>query len=68
MPCFSGALGPLVLTVAGEQLFPVLRNGFDSFANAIASLSRCDEQQQLRGYPAASGRQTLLGSGGLWRD
>ena len=39
---------PLVLTAAGERLFPVLRNGFDSFVNAIASLSECDEQSPLR--------------------
>jgi LysR family glycine cleavage system transcriptional activator len=39
---------PLVLTAAGERLFPVLRNGFDSFVNAIASLSQCDEQSPLR--------------------
>jgi LysR family glycine cleavage system transcriptional activator len=39
---------PLVLTPPGERLFPILRNGFDSFANAIASLSECDEQSPLR--------------------
>src|SRR3954451_1051588 len=30
---------PLVLTSAGERLFPVVRNGFDAFAAAIASVS-----------------------------
>lgn len=30
---------PLTLTDAGEQLFPVLRSGFDSFVTAIASIS-----------------------------
>ena len=39
---------PLVLTAAGKRLFPVLRNGFDLFGNAIASLSQCDEQSPLR--------------------
>jgi LysR family glycine cleavage system transcriptional activator len=30
---------PLALTGAGERLFPVIRNGFDAFAAAIASAS-----------------------------
>jgi LysR family glycine cleavage system transcriptional activator len=45
---FQRSPRPLVLTAAGERLFPVFRNGFDSFANAIASLSRCDEQAPLK--------------------
>lgn len=39
---------PLALTSAGERLFPVLRNGLDAFAAAIASLARDAEQHALR--------------------
>jgi LysR family transcriptional regulator, glycine cleavage system transcriptional activator len=39
---------PLLLTGAGERLFPVLRNGFDAFVTAIASISEDGEQRPLR--------------------
>ena len=39
---------PLMLTTAGERLFPTLRSGFDAFANAIASLSAPAEEKPLR--------------------
>jgi LysR family transcriptional regulator, glycine cleavage system transcriptional activator len=39
---------PLALTAAGERLFPVLRNGLDRFATAIALASDDAEQRPLR--------------------
>ena len=39
---------PLQLTPAGERLFPVLRNGLDAFAVAVASVSTGTEQRPLR--------------------
>jgi LysR family transcriptional regulator, glycine cleavage system transcriptional activator len=39
---------PLQLTPAGERLFPVLRNGLDAFAVAVASVSTGIEQRPLR--------------------
>ena len=38
-PLFRRRPRPLALTQAGEQLFPVLRGGFDIFAMAIASVT-----------------------------
>ena len=38
-PLFRRRPRPLALTQAGEQLFPVLRGGFDVFATAIASIT-----------------------------
>jgi len=38
-PLFQRRPRPLSLTGAGERLFPVLRNGFDTFVMAIASVS-----------------------------
>lgn len=39
---------PLVLTSAGERLFPALRTGFDAFASAVASISAGAEEKPLR--------------------
>src|SRR5580704_7855405 len=47
-PLFRRRPRPLVLTGAGERLFPVLRNGFDAFAAAIASASPGADQGPLR--------------------
>src|SRR5258705_3467184 len=38
-PLFRRHPRPLALSGAGEQLFPVIRNGFDVFATAIESAS-----------------------------
>src|SRR5262249_60398130 len=38
-PLFRRRPRPLALTDAGERLFPVLRNGLDTFASAVASAS-----------------------------
>jgi LysR family transcriptional regulator, glycine cleavage system transcriptional activator len=47
-PLFRRRPRPLVLTGAGERLFPVLRNSFDGFAAAIASVSTGAGQSRLR--------------------
>ena len=47
-PLFQRRPRPLVLTGAGERLFPVLRNGLDAFVTAIASIS-----EGCRATPAA---------------
>ena len=39
---------PLVLTSAGERLFPALRSGFDAFASAVASISVSISGKPLR--------------------
>ncbi|MGM0562275.1 MAG: LysR substrate-binding domain-containing protein [Pseudomonadota bacterium] len=39
---------PLTLTGVGERLYPVLRQGFDSFASAFASISQDIENAPLR--------------------
>jgi hypothetical protein len=47
-PLFRRRPRPLVLTGAGERLFPVLRNSFDAFATAIATVSAGAGQRPLR--------------------
>jgi LysR family glycine cleavage system transcriptional activator len=47
-PLFRRRPRPLVLTGAGERLFPIIRNGFDTFATAIASASAAGGQRPLR--------------------
>jgi LysR family glycine cleavage system transcriptional activator len=47
-PLFRRRPRPLVLTAVGERLFPVVRNGFDAFATAIASASAGVGQRPLR--------------------
>jgi DNA-binding transcriptional LysR family regulator len=44
-PLFQRRPRPLALTGPGERLFPVLRNGLDAFATAIASISEGIEQR-----------------------
>lgn len=39
-PLFRRRPRPISLTGPGERLFPIIRNGFDSFAEAIACLDR----------------------------
>ncbi|WP_454626563.1 LysR family transcriptional regulator [Bradyrhizobium cenepequi] len=46
-PLFRRRPRPLALTDAGERLFPVIRNGFDTFASVVTAVS------------AKSGRTTL---------
>src|SRR5262245_48179554 len=47
-PLFRRRPRPLQLTAAGEQLFPVLRDGFDTFAKVLANLSLSLANQALR--------------------
>jgi LysR family glycine cleavage system transcriptional activator len=60
---------PLRLTAAGERLFPVLRDGFDSFALIIESLSRASSRQALRvTTPNAFASRWLVPRLPLWRE
>jgi LysR family transcriptional regulator, glycine cleavage system transcriptional activator len=47
-PLFRRRPRPLALTIAGERLFPTLRNSFDACAAAIASISKGTEHRLLR--------------------
>lgn len=60
---------PLALTSAGECLFPVLRNGLDSFAAAFASISEHQETRALRvTSPNAFASRWLVPRLPLWRE
>ncbi len=59
---------PLVLTRAGERLFPALRTGFDAFTSAIASISALAEERPLRvTAPNAFASRWLVPRLGKWR-
>lgn len=59
---------PLVLTPAGESLYPILRTGLDSFAVAIQSLSKATECRPLRvTTPEAFASRWLVPRLALWR-
>jgi LysR family transcriptional regulator, glycine cleavage system transcriptional activator len=47
-PLFRRRPRPLSLTEAGARLFPVLRDGLDGFASAIATVKRDGDKQPLR--------------------
>jgi LysR family glycine cleavage system transcriptional activator len=47
-PLFARRPRPLKLTAAGLNLFPVVRNGFDAFAEAASAISKGMAQQRLR--------------------
>jgi LysR family glycine cleavage system transcriptional activator len=68
-PLFRRRPRPLVLTGAGERLFPVIRNGFDAFANAIASASAGVGQRPLRvTCPNAFASRWLVPRLPKWRE
>jgi LysR family glycine cleavage system transcriptional activator len=68
-PLFRRRPRPLVLTGAGERLFPVIRNGFDAFATAIASASAGVGQCPLRvTSPNAFASRWLVPRLPKWRD
>jgi len=68
-PLFRRRPRPLVLTGAGEQLFPVVRNGFDTFAAAIASASAGVGQRPLRvTSPNAFASRWLVPRLPKWRE
>lgn len=59
---------PLVLTRAGERLFPALKTGFDAFASAVASISAPGEVKPLRvSAPNAFASRWLVPRLGAWR-
>ena len=60
---------PLALTGAGERLFPVIRNGFDAFAAAIASASPGVGHRPLRvTCPNAFASRWLVPRLPKWRE
>jgi LysR family glycine cleavage system transcriptional activator len=68
-PLFQRRPRPLKLTSVGEQLFPVLRNGLDAFAAAIASAAEDAEQSPLRvTSPNAFAGRWLIPRLPLWRE
>jgi LysR family transcriptional regulator, glycine cleavage system transcriptional activator len=68
-PLFRRRPRPLVLSGAGERLFPVIRNGFDSFAAAIASASPRQGQRLLRvTSPNAFASRWLVPRLPKWRE
>lgn len=59
---------PLRLTEAGERLFPVLRNGLDAFAVAIASVKAGNDERPFRvTTPNAFASRWLIPRLPLWR-
>ena len=68
-PLFRRRPRPLALTDAGERLFPVLRNGFDAFAAAIASVAPSADQRPLRvTSPNAFASRWLVPRLPKWRE
>ena len=68
-PLFRRRPRPLVLTGAGERLFPAVRNGFDAFATAIASASASIGQGPLRvTSPNAFASRWLVPRLPKWRE
>ena len=67
-PLFQRRPRPLRLTSVGERLFPVLRNGLDAFASAIASVAEDAEQSTFRvTSPNAFAGRWLIPRLPLWR-
>lgn len=68
-PLFRRRPRPLVLTGAGERLFPAVRNGFDAFATAITSASASIGQGPLRvTSPNAFASRWLVPRLPKWRE
>jgi LysR family glycine cleavage system transcriptional activator len=68
-PLFRRRPRPLVLTSAGERLFPVIRNGFDGFAAAVASASAKAGQSPLMATsPNAFASRWLVPRLPKWRE
>jgi LysR family glycine cleavage system transcriptional activator len=60
---------PVALTAAGERLLPVIRDGLDNFANALASLRERSEPLSLRLTTTnAFASKWLVPRLSLWRD
>jgi LysR family transcriptional regulator, glycine cleavage system transcriptional activator len=68
-PLFRRRPRPLELTRAGERLFPVMRSGFDIFANAIAAASPRASHARLRvTSPNAFASRWLVPRLPKWRE
>jgi LysR family glycine cleavage system transcriptional activator len=68
-PLFRRRPRPLELTRAGERLFPVMRSGFDTFANAIAAASPRASHPRLRvTSPNAFASRWLVPRLPKWRE
>jgi LysR family transcriptional regulator, glycine cleavage system transcriptional activator len=68
-PLFRRRPRPLELTRAGERLFPVMRSGLDTFANAIASASPRVGHPRLRvTSPNAFASRWLVPRLPKWRE
>jgi LysR family transcriptional regulator, glycine cleavage system transcriptional activator len=68
-PLFRRRPRPLALSGAGERLFPVIRNGFDTFATAIASASTRRGQRPLQvTSPNAFASRWLVPRLPKWRE
>jgi LysR family transcriptional regulator, glycine cleavage system transcriptional activator len=68
-PFFRRRPRPLALTGAGERLFPVIRNGFDTFAAAIEAASAKRRQRLLRvTSPNAFASRWLVPRLPKWRE
>lgn len=68
-PLFRRRPRPLVLTAAGERLFPAIQNGFDGFATAIALASAGVGQRALRvTSPNAFASRWLVPRLPKWRE
>jgi len=68
-PLFRRRPRPLMLTGAGQRLFPVIRNGFDAFASAISSASADIGQRPLRvTSPNAYASRWLVPRLPRWRE
>ncbi|MGH6899438.1 MAG: LysR substrate-binding domain-containing protein [Geminicoccaceae bacterium] len=68
-PLFQRRPRPLKLTSVGERLFPVLRDGLDAFASAMASVAEDAEQSPLRvTSPNAFAGRWLIPRLPLWRE
>src|SRR6516162_2945174 len=60
---------PLALSNAGRRLFPAIRDGFDAFASALASLAGEAEAKPLRvTTTSAFASRWLVPRLSLWRE
>lgn len=70
MPMFQRHIRRVTLTPAGQQLFPVLRQGFDAFAQAIAGLYPASRRSAVTvtANTLFAARRLIPALGGFQRD